>query len=536
MTVLGVDNRSQVGGTTANPYSAVVLVRVDFDGDGAYESWGSGAMISANDVLTAAHVLWDPAYGYAKNVQVVPAMSGGSTPFGTAQATALHVTDGYVAAGGDLNVDFGVVNLGSSIGAATGTFALQPSRDSAVLIGDTVVTAGYPGDWSSDGSVMVTASGEIHGRFGGTRAVYSDTLDTYGGQSGSPLWQIVNGQPTVVGIHTAGFATYNNGTVVTTDFYNVIAAWTGGDTRTSMTSPTTTHGDSVAGTDTVDLITGNAYGNRLFGYGADDAVLGGAGNDLIYGNLGTDLLSGGDGADTIFGGQNSGPVGTDGFMRSGNETVIGGSGDDVLYGNVGTDYLYGENGNDRLFGGQDADVLLGGGGDDRLAGNRGNDFLSGGDGYDTLSGGAGDDVVVGGLGRDKLDGGDGSDRLSGGSSDDTISGGAGDDLLSGGDGLDTLMGGAGNDTVIGGYYHDRVSGGAGDDLLYGDGTDVSTGGSWDLIDGGEGEDTAVYLLDSSRYTVTRSDSGVYYLNSWESLRNVEYLRFADTIVAIDSLI
>ena len=53
---------------------------------------------------------------------------------------------------------------------------------------------------------------------------------------------------------------------------------------------------------------------------------------------------------------------------------------------------------------------------------------------------------------------------------------------------------------------------------------------------GEGEDTAVYLLDSSRYTVTRSDSGVYYLNSWESLRNVEYLRFADTIVAIDSLI
>lgn len=536
MTVFGTDNRVGVGSTTTSPYSAVVLVRADFDGDGRYEAWGTGAMISANDVLTAAHVLWDPAYGYARNVQVVPATSGGSAPFGTATATGLHVADGYIAGGGDLNLDFGVINLGSSVGSATGTFALGPRHDSAALIGDIVTTAGYPGDWSSDGSVMVAASGEIHGRNGGTRTVYSDTLDTYSGQSGSPLWQIVNGLPTIVGIHTAGFASYNNGTAITTDFYNVIAAWTGGDTRTSLTSPTTTHSDSVAGTGSVDVISGNQFNSKLYGYGGDDIIMGGAGNDVIYGNVGSDLLSGGIGADTLYGGQNAGPAGADGFWRSGADTVFGGAGDDLLYGNAGTDYMYGEDGNDRLYGGQDADVLLGGGGDDQLAGNLGNDFLSGADGRDTLSGGAGDDVLVGGLGEDKLVGGDGSDQLSGSGSADTLSGGAGADILSGGDGFDTLYGGEGDDTLVGGASHDRLIGGAGDDLLYGDGMSASVGGWWDYIDGGEGEDTAVYLHARSNYAITRSSDGFYYLNHWEGLRNVEYLQFADTIMAIDSLL
>ena len=77
--IIGSDNRVLVGDTTIYPYSAVVRVEVDFNGDGIFEVAGSGAMIGANDVLTAGHLLWNPDYGFAKNIMVVPAEASTST-------------------------------------------------------------------------------------------------------------------------------------------------------------------------------------------------------------------------------------------------------------------------------------------------------------------------------------------------------------------------------------------------------------------------------------------------------------------------
>jgi V8-like Glu-specific endopeptidase len=468
MTVLGTDDRVQVADTTAFPYSAIVQVRVDFDGDGSYDGWGTGAMISPNDVLTAGHVLWDSQYGYAKNIQVIPARDGGSTPFGTAEGTAWYVPDAYISTGGTFAYDIGVINLGTSIGSSTGTLALQ-ATSGPDLVGTTVTTAGYPGDLSSNGSVMITTSGEIDGSIGDNRVYYNGTLDSYGGQSGSPLWVTVNGQTTIVGVHTAGGSFYNAGTALTSDFYSLIDGWTGGDINGSVVVVTS----STSGTASADVITGSTGSDTVSGYAGDDTIWGESGNGVIYGNQGADLISGQDGNDTIFGGQNQGPAGSDGIARNGTDTIQGGDGADVLYGNMGGDLVDGDSGDDILYGGQDSDTLRGGDGADRVFGNLHND---------------------------------------------------------------TLSGGGGNDTLLGGDGNDLLSGGSGDDLLYVDNLFSSTGSGVDTVYGGDGTDTAVYLNNQSVYSFARLSDGGVQINGYDVLYDVEYIRFADTTVTVDSLV
>jgi Ca2+-binding RTX toxin-like protein len=223
-----------------------------------------------------------------------------------------------------------------------------------------------------------------------------------------------------------------------------------------------------------------------------------------------------------------------------NDTISGLAGNDTLWGSGGDDDLDGDAGNDRLDGGYGRDTLAGGDGTDVLIGGYGRDTLTGGDSADVLIGGYENDVLNGGAGDDRLEGGE----L--GEGDDVLNGGAGNDLLSavfdsffldrhvvmdGGTGIDTadfygfspqsvtvnlaagtvngdvvltsienVIGSDGGDTIIGnsdanflsgdgGEFggNDVLRGGAGDDVLY----DSSTG-TQDLLDGGDGIDTADY--------------------------------------------
>lgn len=118
----------------------------------------------------------------------------------------------------------------------------------------------------------------------------------------------------------------------------------------------------------------------------------------------------------------------------------------------------------REFGGDFGDYILAGGGDDYVVGY------------------SGDDTLIGGGGDDTLDAGDSGQRY------------IGDDLLIGGDGNDLLLAEWGQDTL---------QGGNGDDTLRGD-ADIP-GGSADILYGGAGNDTYVYLKYSDS-TVSRPDS------------------------------
>ena len=91
-----LDDRTAVSDTTTSPYSSVVRVDVTYsDGSSGH---GTGVMIGANDVLTAAHVIYDDVYGYATSVTVSPGKNGNSLPFGTAEGYNLSVPVSYAYA------------------------------------------------------------------------------------------------------------------------------------------------------------------------------------------------------------------------------------------------------------------------------------------------------------------------------------------------------------------------------------------------------------------------------------------------------
>lgn len=244
------------------------------------------------------------------------------------------------------------------------------------------------------------------------------------------------------------------------------------------------------GTSGVDVWTGGAAAERMYGDAGDDIFVGGAGDDLIYGGDGIDNLRGGDGNDILSGDAGIdllfGDAGNDRmYGGAGNDQFNGGTGDDVMYGSVGNDVYFGSLGyGDALsfysgtavqvnlalgtFGGAAAgdslgatstsevieflygslnggDTLTGNSANNRIYGYGGNDTIDGGTYADTLDGGLGDDIIIGGSGNDVIYGRDG---------DDTITAGANNDMVLGGAGADTMDGGTGTDTLS--YYYDTL--------------------------------------------------------------------------------
>ena len=237
-----------------------------------------------------------------------------------------------------------------------------------------------------------------------------------------------------------------------------------------------------------------------------------------------------------------------------NVTLDGGDGDDVLAAGPlsavisaaqattqGVSLqLNGGDGNDTLEGTRYADVLRGGAGSDALHGGDGQDVLAG----DGVAAGQPDappsaDVIEGGpdadwvsyrgrtasvavdLAAGRAGEANEGDQLSavenvdGGGGDDVLTGDAGHNELWGGDGADRIDGGPGTDELLGGAGPDELRGSGGDDVLRGDGMgDIGFGpppspppAAGDLIDGGDGVDTASWDGRSERIVVDLSDPG-----------------------------
>jgi len=260
---------------------------------------------------------------------------------------------------------------------------------------------------------------------------------------------------------------------------------------------------------------------------------------------------------------------------------------------AGNDYMTLSSLPDRANGFAGSDTILGYGGNDYLEGGDGNDLLEGGAGADTLDGGNGNDVaayltsnsgVVASLTSPASNTGDAAadvyislegligsnynDTLTGDGQDNYLAGAGGNDSINGAAGADTLDGGAGADTLVGGGGLDAVTylsataavtinlantvantgDAAGDvyvgialfggtkyaDTFIGDSTTNKFGGSAgnDTIDGGGGNDVALYSVARSASTVTHdavnhriilSDS----VSGTDTTQHVEQFQFSD---------
>jgi len=223
-TVHGPDNRVRINNTSVYPWRANASLLITA-ADGS--QWiGTGWFIGPHTLMTAGHVVnirgsgVPGRDGWVRRIQVMPGRNGASLPYGSVTSSSFRSVVGWTnSASGDENYDYGAIILPNNLGNTTGWFGFGVYSDTD-LKKSTGNIAGYPGDKPA-GQLWYDARriDSVN-----SRKVYYD-IDTAGGQSGSAVYRIVNGQRYAFAIHAYGGATTNSGTRIITPVYNNMVAW-----------------------------------------------------------------------------------------------------------------------------------------------------------------------------------------------------------------------------------------------------------------------------------------------------------------------
>jgi glutamyl endopeptidase len=215
-TVCGSDDRVQVTATTAIPWRWICQLIITMPNGAGFR--GTGWFIGPRCVMTAGHCVYSQSNGgWARRIEVIPGMNGAARPFGSSVGTNFRSVTGWTN-NADPNYDYGCIILPDPLGNVVGFFGFASLTD-ASLNNLLVNNSGYPGDkpfgtqWFNAGRVTsITA-----------RKIYY-MIDTFGGQSGSPVWRFLDNQRHAVGIHAYGGCP-NSATRIVTAVFNNMLAW-----------------------------------------------------------------------------------------------------------------------------------------------------------------------------------------------------------------------------------------------------------------------------------------------------------------------
>lgn len=217
--VIGDDDREQVLDTRSNPWKQVAALRIKAKNGRTYA--GTGWFISPVVLATAGHcVFMHEAGGWPESIEVIPALNGTERPFAAAIATKYESNNAWV---NDRNSDhdYGVIILDRPLGDEIGYLAFAAPPDN-FLKSNIANISGYPTDLDRATRQYYHAR-EI--TRASSRRVYYE-IDTYGGQSGSPIWMnLGEGDRVAIGVHTTGSSTSNFGTRITEEIFNNFKTW-----------------------------------------------------------------------------------------------------------------------------------------------------------------------------------------------------------------------------------------------------------------------------------------------------------------------
>lgn len=202
-SVIGADGRIWLRDRTT-VFPNAPIGRIDFR-QGGTSYWCTGTLIDADTVLTAGHCVHDGLTGddgWSSSVKFTPGAEGNRAPFGSCRSRELLTLPGWFD-GGREHQDLGLVQLDCRIGATVGWYGYRAAEGARGLAGVRVQVRGYPGDkvWSSLWTMVdrVRVS---------QRNMVFYAADTYGGQSGSPVYDArgCNGAvgPCIVAVHAYG--------------------------------------------------------------------------------------------------------------------------------------------------------------------------------------------------------------------------------------------------------------------------------------------------------------------------------------------
>ena len=220
--VIGNDDRVKVANSvlSSNPWRQICALRILSQSDQLYV--GTAWFIGPKTLATAGHcVFLQNDGGWAKSIEVIPARFGFSTPFGTLTSTRFSAVDGWTVES-QRDFDYGVIHLDSdATGLQIGNFEVRSFSD-APLNNVTVKISGYPAD-REQAQFQYFHERPIQ-RVSTTRLFYN--IDTFGGQSGSPIWEDTDENGVVaIGIHTTGGVSSNSGTRINDDVIDNLISW-----------------------------------------------------------------------------------------------------------------------------------------------------------------------------------------------------------------------------------------------------------------------------------------------------------------------
>ena len=231
-SLIGEDTRNEITDTMSGSYRKIG----EFDYQDYYEGGCSGSVVGSDFVLTAAHCIYDFPNGQFTNAKTFnPARyndgNGGMPedtlePYGQFEVDSWMIYSEYSDYGSPY-YDIALVKLkpidGKSIGEIVGTMKMVDPNDG--IDKETADVVGYPADkmsgtmWSSG----IPCGDWVYSTTNSFRIKH--TCDTYGGQSGAPMFDTAD--DTVFGVHTHGDdgSGYNQGTALNAHHMGNLEYW-----------------------------------------------------------------------------------------------------------------------------------------------------------------------------------------------------------------------------------------------------------------------------------------------------------------------
>jgi V8-like Glu-specific endopeptidase len=204
-SVIGEDERVRIVDTDLPPWRMICALRMR--GPSGAGAIGTGWFIGPKTVLTAGHCVFSNHFfgGWASSIEVIPGLVGPGTdpklrPYGSVTSERLASVDRWIE-NEDADFDMGCIHLDEAKGDEVGWFALG-ALSPEELTGYRVNVSGYPAD-RGGGFEQYHAANRVLSVT--DRRVFYE-VDTYGGQSGAPVWvhETEDSPPLAVAIHAYG--------------------------------------------------------------------------------------------------------------------------------------------------------------------------------------------------------------------------------------------------------------------------------------------------------------------------------------------
>lgn len=199
-SIIDIDDRVRILETDLPPWRMICALRLRGPfGSGAI---GTGWMIGPKTVLTAGHCVYSTQFfgGWATEIEISAGRNGDVFPFDTVKSRRFSSVNLWVEQE-DPDFDIGCIHLDDPLGERVGWFSVA-ALGATELEDFLVNVAGYPGD-RGGGTELYHHRNRVLSVT--ERRIFYD-VDTFGGQSGAPVWihEQDDAPPLAIGIHAYG--------------------------------------------------------------------------------------------------------------------------------------------------------------------------------------------------------------------------------------------------------------------------------------------------------------------------------------------